>query len=215
MKTKQTTMILASGAALYVAIAAFSTTDTAGGRLSFWQKLLHPVPAALADLSGGRLKSKYIAGADGSRLYEPDVLHDTTLDVDCAFGTAADGQLRCLPTLAPSASSGWGVFYYSDPQCTKPEVILNAPAAGCAADPPKYIYLQDPVPYCGAPAGGTPMHIYPVGALIGAFPAGAYVINGGECKTPQGYPQGNFIFYELGNELPASTFAAGTPGTDP
>src|SRR5260370_16789923 len=59
--------------------------------------LTDPVSSAMADAtqSGTRLKVKYYAGADGSKQFFG--LHDSQLNVDCNFITAADGVSRSLP----------------------------------------------------------------------------------------------------------------------
>jgi hypothetical protein len=80
---------------------------------SIMDALTNPVPGASADpyQSGSRLEANYYAGADGSKQFM--TMHDTQLNVDCAFQGAADGVLRCIPT-------GQGIFvgYYADSGCT-------------------------------------------------------------------------------------------------
>lgn len=64
-------------------------------------------------LSGTRLKVQNIVGGDGSRVFSS--FHDATLDIDCTFQTAEDGQMRCLPLQRAQATG-----QFADSQCTVP-----------------------------------------------------------------------------------------------
>lgn len=71
------------------------------------------------DHSGSRLKRRLFVTADG---FAHQVgWHDTTLDFDCEFMTAGDGQIRCGPTQYES------VRLFRDTACTDP--VFPLPAA--------------------------------------------------------------------------------------
>jgi hypothetical protein len=173
-------------------------------------RLRDPVPNALAELSGTRLKAKFTTGTDGSKLYEPEVLHDTQLDVDCAFGLAADGQTRCMPTLEPEAVPGF--LYFADDACTQPIAVMQPPPLGCPATPPKYMLTYDPPPACPPADPRPPTHVHPFGTFRGPI-SGAYRKVGASCTLDT--VQLNSIAYNLLAELPSSTFATGTAGIEP
>jgi hypothetical protein len=169
-------------------------------------------------LSGTRLKARCIGGGDGSQVFMRGRLFDSELGVDCAFRTAGDSMLRCLPTLAPSALDGWGRTFYTDDQCQNGFVLVEKGPGGCAQYVPKYVYRSEPAPLCSQTAqdaAAIPLHIYPVGALI--QPAGQrYARNGsGICVPAQGGPSGDFVAYQLGAELPAQGFVSGTRSEEP
>lgn len=90
MRAREAVQMLGGSILIYVIMAACSGAERPGllGGTS--------VSEAKADgnASGTRLKVKRYAGADGSSLLVS--LHDSQLNVDCGFSTAADG---CAPAL--------------------------------------------------------------------------------------------------------------------
>jgi hypothetical protein len=209
--SKKVGLLLVAGVTVYVALAWESPHESNRGEQSW-------VAKAFAETSGTRLKAKLITGSDGSKLFDPEVLHDSMLQADCAFATAADGLQRCLPILAPSSTDGSAMIYYTDDQCQNGFVLVPAAPGGCTQYVPKYAYAWDPTPTCAqtaADGAAIPRHIYPVGALL--QPQGQrYVRNGlGACSPALSGPSGDFIAYSLGAELPASSFVAGTAATGP
>lgn len=212
MNFKQTIGALVGGGMVY-AVLAIRTMPASVSSLK--QTLADPVPPARADISGSRLKTKYMAGPDGSRFAIADVLWDSELQIDCSFRTAADGSLRCLPAGAdPSwGSSGWGFVGFTDAACTNGATWVPPASPGCQVIVPEFVINSTDPPYCsGEPARE---HIYPVGALIPPGTNAPYKINGsGACVTGASNPNQG-ILYALEAEIPASSFAAGTAGIDP
>ena len=117
MQAKEVGKMLAGSVAIYMIMAACSAAggpqaflsgdadasgssggtkgDGSGGVLD---ALTDPISEASADpsQSGTRLKLKYYAGADGSKLSAG--LHDSQLNVDCYYSyPMSDGTLRCVP----------------------------------------------------------------------------------------------------------------------
>jgi hypothetical protein len=79
--------------------------------------LTDPVSSASAQTmtSGSRLKAKWYVGSDGARQFAG--WHDSQLNVDCDFGQASDGTIRCLPPPAGVTIGTQG--YFSDAGCTQ------------------------------------------------------------------------------------------------
>jgi len=159
-----------------------------------------PVADALADpyQSGTRIRMQYYAGADGSKTFAGT--YDSMLKVTCSFATAADGKARCVPF-------GTGVIdaalVYADAACAQP---LGSATKGCSPGAFASAAVASG-PACGS--SGT-FHVYPVGS---AFTPGTdvYEKSGTTCV---GVPSSNitqtFDLYQLGSELPSSTFVQGT-----
>ena len=157
--------------------------------------LINPVPSANANLSGTRLKANYVAGIDGSQVFTG--LHDSQRNEDCAFTTAADGLLRCLP------SGSYPVGVFTDAGCTQPTIGV---AKGCTGT----YGIVATATTCGAQT-----HVYTLGpALVGAK---TYSESDGMCIA---YPatdlttlETTFDLYTLGAEVPASSFVQGAMQT--
>ncbi len=211
MNTNHALIALLGGAAVYVAVAASSTEPTRHFAAKVVERIAHPVEPAHAEVSGTRLKAKYTAGSDGSKLYDPEVLSDSELGVDCAFGLASDSTTRCLPTISPASIATF--VEYTDSKCEDPIALINPPPSGCTPAPPKYVFTNDAQPYCPTASGQTPTHVYTVGAFVSTATMPLFRIQNGTCQS--GQQSSNFLVYTLSQELPATTFAAGTPGTDP
>jgi hypothetical protein len=169
-------------------------------------------------VGGTRLKARCIAASDGAQILLRGRLFDSDLGVDCAYRTAADGMLRCLPTVGSRTLDGWGRTFYTDDQCENGFVLVEKGPAGCTQHVPTYVYHSEPSPLCSQTthdAAAIPLHIYPVGALLEP-PGQRYARNGlGVCGPAQGGPGGIFVAYQLGAELPAQGFVAGTRSEEP
>ncbi len=63
--------------------------------------------------NGSRLRARVYVGADGSRQFVG--WRDTERQENCAFSTASDGKVRCLPQPVNQAAS-----YFADASCTQP-----------------------------------------------------------------------------------------------
>jgi hypothetical protein len=180
---------------------------TGFGLLAALSIFIEPVRTAWADLSGTRLKPKFILGADGSKLFTPDILHDAQLGVDCKFGLAADAKLRCLPT---GADGLMVEVDYTDSKCTVPMALLGwaipTPPVWCDLVLPKYVFTQGPKDRCST----EPLnYVYPVEGTIQT--ADRWVKNGTSCTKATS----NENVVLLKPEAAATTFAEGTAGTDP
>ncbi len=193
MQLSQILLPLLSGAAVYLAVTVHSASTP----------LLDPVAPASAELSGTRLKARYIRGADGSRTFLPDVFYDSQLDVDCKFSNASDDKLRCLPESPPFQYS----IFYLDDQCTKPATEAFGPQPGCPAKPPpKWFLAFYNQGYCEVV---TKAHFFPFeGNLFGNVN-----VYGEHLGTCSGIGQTNV--FTLKPEASATTFVEGTPGIDP
>ena len=101
------------------------------------------------DESGSRLKLRYYAGDDGSKLAAG--MWDTMLQTPCRFLKTMDGSLRCLPTpdgYATTAESTTTIMangsslaaFFSDPECRVPMVLFYPQTC---SPPPKYLLVGD------------------------------------------------------------------------
>ncbi len=196
MKTRQLMMILATFGAAYAALALRSD----------------PVSVAHAETSGTRLKAKVTTGADGSKLFESEILHDATLDVDCTFHKSSDGVQRCLPTVGPNAFNDAGLMLFVDPVCTKQVVYVTAAPGGCTQVVPRYVNDYLPNPVCGSAPGELGIRVYqvygPAAPVTNQYRKNAQ----NECVSVNLAIEG--IPYDISPELPPNTFVAGTAGVD-
>jgi hypothetical protein len=159
--------------------------------------LTDPVSSARADPSDGtRLKATYRLAADGSKEYVTGVWFDSQRAETCSFGTAGDGQERCLP-------AGAGASTYGDSACTEPVVAVPS---GCTT--PAYA-LTLSASTCGASAGGT--HVFGVGAA--ASPSTIYVQSGTQCFAAGSAATG-YSYFTVGAEVPATSFVTSSTGHD-
>ncbi len=132
--------------------------------------------------SGKRLKERYYSASDGARSHLG--WRDTTLDLDCEFGKASDGQMRCLPLAAP-------VAYYRDSACTEPVVYSR-----CG----KPDYASQAVNGCGA-------RILSVG---GEYNGNAFYAPNNSNNCDGATPPPGVQFYETSGEVSSETFVAAT-----
>jgi hypothetical protein len=168
---------------------------------SILDSLTDPVPEAAADpyQSGSRLKAKYYAGADGSKEFIG--WHDSLMNNDCSFRTAADGMVRCLPT---SASGG---VYWGNAQCTQ---LLAAVPIGCPQ--PTYVTSTSGSGACGP----FTVHLFTTGPMITPGPM-IYVGTGPQDCTgqPSTNVSGIYDFYPSDLEQDPTTYVAATMQTEP
>jgi hypothetical protein len=85
--------------------------------------------------SGTRIKARVLTTPDGAK-----TLHgwrDTTLAIDCYFGTAADGVTRCIPNAPIDQGT-----YFSDAACTIPVVVSAIYAYGTPKYAGQYVSLD-------------------------------------------------------------------------
>jgi hypothetical protein len=146
MRVNEVARLLGGSIAIYVVMAACSAAsgpqgftskdgggsgssggsagDGAGGILD---ALTDPTPAANADpsQSGTRLKLQYYAGTDGSK--QTAGMFDSQLNVQCGFGKASDGKIRCLPVPSSSTVTASTGLFYVDASCTQALGISDSP----------------------------------------------------------------------------------------
>jgi hypothetical protein len=96
--------------------------------------------------SGTRIRRRMGTTPDGAKMFLG--WRDTMRNEDCAFSSAADGALRCIPV-------GYAFFvnYYSDAQCTK-----DLPVALCPGAPARGYAIKS-VLGCGGPPTST---VFPI-----------------------------------------------------
>lgn len=148
---------------------------------------------ATASRSGTRIKLRYMTTPDGAKIFQG--VFDTQRNEECYFGTAADGQTRCLPTGIVFA---YAAGYFADASCTQPAAIFY----GTCATPPRYAVSSVDDPSCAGPARTK---FFQVGALLSS----AYSKSGTSCIAVT--PNPGYRFFLVGPEIPASSFQAGTP----
>lgn len=196
MRARDIYKMLAGACVIYVALAACNASKPGGGhsnsnnsRGSGGGGVTDPVPSAKADpASGSRLKAKYRVGDDGSKEYLAGVWYDAERQEDCTFATGADGKEHCMPT------SQVTVTFYADSMCKKPLAV------GTAACAPKYAVNFEP-----SSCSATVARIYSIGAQM--TPSNLYVNANGTCFNA-GSPDANAVYYEVGAEVPPSSFVA-------
>ena len=166
--------------------------------------IMNPVGDAKADtnVSGSRLKARNYVGSDGSKEWMG--WHDIQRNEDCAFTTAADGMMRCLPFPYQATIN----LYYTDAGCTQPLAIGYK---GCATT---YATFSEAVAGSCVYNGTNHLHIYQLG---GAFTGlQAFVKSGASCTaTPTTSLTGTYDLYSVGPEVDPSSFVAATIQVDP
>ncbi len=147
-------------------------------------------PGAQTEYTNGtRLRAKVYLGGAGAKVFS--TWRDTTLDFDCAFATADDATLRCLPST--------GQVLYADAACTTP-IFQRAPCG--------------PLPKVMASDNGVcvPPTVRRVGAPVAA-PATVYEKQGTVCHslgTPSRDP-----FFDASQIVPASALVQGNTTREP
>lgn len=135
-------------------------------------------------VSGDRLRAAVVDGGDGAVAFRG--WHDRELGVACAFATAADGVLRCLPT-----DTAYLVF--RDAACTERAAVSFA-----RPDCPGPVYAAAP---SGLGCPDDPRALYPVGAALGVGPV--YFDRDGTCEPFLSAP-----LYAVGPAVEPSRFVA-------
>ena len=133
----------------------------------------------LQHVAGTRLRPHWYETAGGDRQFV--AWFDTQLGGECAFETASDGALRCLPKVSASVGAATG--------CAGPHISLGHDIAMCGT--PKYVRRE----IAGCPRRAA---IDAVGALTSCT-----------VQPPASY-NGALDFYAAGAEVPATTFVKGT-----
>lgn len=158
-----------------------------------------PVPDAMADepVSGSRLKARYLVGDDGSKQWNYG-WYDTQRKENCAFGTAADGKTRCLPTAGGYAYGS----YFADAACSQ-----EVTGVGCSGPAPKYINVSH------ASTDGCTVTLASLHSAGAAYTGTMiYAKSGTTCTALT--PSVGLAYYFIGDEVPASSFMAATEQVD-
>jgi hypothetical protein len=132
--------------------------------------------------SGSRVQVRVVSGPAGER--QSGGFHDTQLGADCTFSVAADGKLRCLPTM------GLVGTYYADPSCAQP-------LAWGAYGPAQYAASSDPT-RC------APSQYY---SLASSYAGSVYLKSGSSCFVGNSPPS---LLYLVGAAVAVDRFAEGT-----
>lgn len=156
-------------------------------------------------VGGSRLTPNRVSydGADGSR-YAPDAesFHDNVLDVDCTVRVAVDGTRRCLPIYFANATIVEGDDYYADVACTRRVArAWHEVMYGCVT---RYASMTVEPGVC-APRPNGVERFYELGARRTSPP---YYRSGVNCvqSSVTSSTWTDYAWYELGSELPPSTF---------
>ena len=186
-----------AGAMAMAGAPAGGGTTAAGGKASGGSNggsMMNPVKPAMADpVSGTRLKANYINGSDGSKQWAMS-WHDSMLNVDCTFGKAIDGSLRCLPAAAATG------HFFAESLCTQP--LAEVPTTSCGAAPtPSLVYSGQ----CDSTS------YYAPGDYINYSPIYTLDTNGNCTSIPT--PQ-NYIFYKLGAVVDVGQFVSATTSSE-
>jgi hypothetical protein len=211
MRARETLRAVAGSIVIYIVVAACSgggdtgmlardggASDGHGLADTLTDALTNPVKDARADVeqSGSRLKAKHYVGVDGSSAFAG--WHDSQLNVDCYYETAADGVLRCLP----AGGAGVGPFY-SDAGCT---TLLALSSKACAA--PQYAQQIDT-----ATCPSTPT--YHVFAVASPFTGTVYEGTPATCPAAPSTVLQAYNLYTIGPEVSPTQFLQASLQTDP
>jgi hypothetical protein len=151
-----------------------------------------PVASLDSELkNGSRLRNKYYQGSDGT-VAMAFGLFDTMRNEDCSFGTADDGQTRCLPSGVYASS------YYADSSCSTPLAF----DAGCGAVA-NYILFNGGSGTCSAGYSIAPAN------LFASAPTTIYTKSGATC-TASTNPLPSYRWYRAGAVIPATSFVSAT-----
>lgn len=152
------------------------------------------IAEARAD-SGQRLKVLYYVAADGARQFA--TFHDTELEQDCAFATASDGVVRCLPRFASSSP------FFLDKACSE-RVIWDSVCAVPEGAPVAYS-LPVPANDCGGnPSVRYETQYYVAGAAV--KPTVLFQSGPAGCTESTIFEAG--VYRRLSPEVPAARFVA-------
>ena len=146
--------------------------------------------------AGNRLKPVTYAADDGFQ-FGTTWFFDHERETQCYLQSTHDGTLRCLPRLRSDQASAVPA-YFADAACTRAATSVSP----CRED--RYVvvaYPEAPEDVCSA----TVTRVYELAAQV----APAYILDtGGACVEHA--EDGDWVFRELGAEVPIETFVAFT-----
>jgi len=138
------------------------------------------------------LRARVLDGGGGATAFTD--WFDSKLGVNCAFYTASDGKLRCLP----EGSSE----FYTDAQCTQVIGLV-----GCGTPPP-YVQVQKSYPPGSACPSTTQTDVYAIGNGGPFTPSAEWDVTSGTCTALSSTYYAPVVAYPT--EVPSSTFVAAT-----
>jgi hypothetical protein len=144
--------------------------------------------------SGSRIKAKTLVTSDGVKEFRG--WYDTQLGEDCAFLTASDGRIRCLP--GGAAASG----FFTDAVCSTPA----ATALACSS--PRWVLATEEVGAGCRSSGGVSVHITRLVSDAGVI----YQRTDAGCLRST-LPTG-FVTYVVGLQVPPTEFVEGVVGLE-
>ena len=147
-------------------------------------------------VSGSRIKARVQSTADGAKGFAG--FYDSQLGVPCAFNHAADDTLRCLPNTYAYVAS-----YFSDSGCATP---LAYASFGCA---PTYAQKSENSSTCidvGYYTTNARIRIYSVTSAY----TSSTIWSGSPGSCSMSATPATLTFFNIGSEVPASTFSAGS-----
>jgi hypothetical protein len=197
-----------AGAALHFGLVAACTSGAGGGSTIVGKNevsgeveqraALASSPLSIAEARaerGKRLKAQYYVAADGARQFA--TFHDTELKQDCAFTTASDGVVRCLPKFVFSSP------FFLDKACS--ERVIWDSVCGIAEGAPVAFSLPKRASDCGAnPSVIYETTYYLAGATV--KPTAIYQSGPAGCTESAMFEAG--VYRRLSPEIPATSFVA-------
>ncbi len=159
---------------------------------------LPPITPAvtLPQPSGGfRIRAVNYQGSDGAAGLPR--WHDAALEMECIWGTAADGRTRCLPAAASVESPP---VRFGDTKCQKPALVVTRPACGAV-----------PSSILTATLTGCPQRtaVHRLGRKLDVTRV-FFQSEAGMCLMSETSIGDNDDIYERGEEIPPETFAEAT-----
>jgi hypothetical protein len=148
-------------------------------------------PDTTNHVGGTRVQLEMLLTAEGYRSYRR--LFDVERGAPCAFNTAADGELRCLPVNWSGSDT-----YYLDASCTMP-VYTEALQGPC--EPAGLLRVDSE----GTDCMTRTMRIFELGAEVTPTST-LYARTGDQCNQTS---SPDAPLYEAGAEVPASSFPRG------
>lgn len=142
-------------------------------------------------LSGTRLKSRYLRGDDGSKVFVD--FRDSMRNENCFFMPMEDGKSHCVPWTGGELP----ISYFENSACTMRLAVL---VAGSACRAPKYAYeflstCPQAIVLYDLQGMASPTSVY-------------YRSSTGQCSMLS--PASGDVFYRPGSKIPTSAFVAGT-----
>lgn len=162
------------------------------------------------DHDGQRIiaKLKITQTPDGLNWTERVGWYDNQLKTECTYRLADDGQYRCMPlgnTLEFPKPPPIQKTVYLDSGCT--QMLIERTGGGACVEPPKYANQIVPTQ---VPCTSSSIRLYALGPPWST--ALVFTMINGQCVETAGSVNG---YYILGEQVPASTFAAMTETIDP